>query len=237
MPKAKAAEAVKKVTDECILRMGNVIEWREKMYTLATTEFGEVGTYFYTNVPFKYPYPHERDYNPYNVEIVAQPGVEPPAAAVAAGQPQAAAVAAVDDIDEEEAEIAEVVEEEEVGPVLAPPPVLEDEVLRGDAFVARRKREEASHMALRKPWGMTWSRMSPKSQSKVREEPGFERACLDLNASRLWTYIRRSHLTHIYGEDDEMSAANIHDQAPRYNNLRQGIRNIFQISKSGSITR
>jgi hypothetical protein len=232
MPKAKAAEAVKKVTNECILRMGksnNVIEWREKMYTLATTEFGEVGTYFYTNVPFKYPYPHERDYNPYYVEIVAQPGVEPPAAAVAAGQPQAAAVAAVDDIDEEEVEIAEEVEEEEVGPVLAPPPVLEDEVrnaliskLRGDVFVARRKREEASHMALRKLWGMTWSRMSPQSQSKVREDPGFERACLELNAIRLRTYIRRSHLTHIYGEDDEISAANIHDQALRYNNLRQG---------------
>ena len=236
MPKAKAAEAVKKVSDECILRMGksnNVIEWREKMYTLATTEFGEVGTYFYTNVPFKYPYPHERDYNPYYVEIVPQPGVEPPApAAVAAGQPQAAAVAVAeaDDIDEEEADVAEV-EEEEVGPALAPPPVLEDEIrnaliskLRGDAFVARRKREEASHTALRKLWGMTWSRMSAQSQSKVREEPGFERACLELNAIRLWTYIRRSHLTHIYGEDDEMSAANIHDQALRYNNLRQGDR-------------
>jgi hypothetical protein len=39
---------------------------------------------------------------------------------------------------------------------------------------------------------------------------------------KLWTYIRKSHLTHIFGEDDEMSVANIHDQSLRYHNLGQG---------------
>jgi hypothetical protein len=58
--------------------------------------------------------------------------------------------------------------------------------------------------------------------SKVREDPDFERASLDLDSIALWTFIRKSHLTHIYGEDDEMSAVNIHDQALRHNNLRQG---------------
>jgi hypothetical protein len=43
-----------------------------------------------------------------------------------------------------------------------------------------------------------------------------------LASNALWTFIRKSHLTHIYGEDDEMSAVNIHDQALRYHNLRQG---------------
>ena len=61
-----------------------------------------------------------------------------------------------------------------------------------------------------------------QSQSKVREEPGFEQACLDLDSIKLWAYTRKSHLTHIFGEDDEMSVANIHDQALRYHNLRQG---------------
>ena len=35
---------------------------------------------------------------------------------------------------------------------------------------------------------------------------------------------RRSHLTHIYCDDDYMAIANVHDQSLRYNNLRQGDR-------------
>jgi hypothetical protein len=73
MPKAKAAEAGGKGPDTCMLKMGksnNVIQWREEMYNLATEEFGEVGKYFYTNVAYKYPLPHEREYNPFYVEPV-----------------------------------------------------------------------------------------------------------------------------------------------------------------------
>jgi Zinc knuckle len=77
-------------------------------------------------------------------------------------------------------------------------------------------------LGLRKMWSKTWVRMSPQSQSKAREEPGFERACLALDSIKLWTYFRKSHLTHIFGEDDEMSVANIHDQSMKYLNLRQG---------------
>ena len=217
MPKTKPAEAGKKSPEECLLKMGknnNVIQWREEMYNLATEEFGEVGTYFYTNVAFRFPFPHERDYNPFYVE---------PAAAE-----EAPAAALDDDEDEEDEED----EEEDIGePVPGPEPGLPlatqlalVKKLREGAYEARRKREEAAHLALRKMWAKTWVRMSPQSQSKVREEPGFDAACLNLDSIKLWTYIRKSHLTHIFGEDDEMSAANVHDQTMRYHNLRQGDR-------------
>jgi hypothetical protein len=45
---------------------------------------------------------------------------------------------------------------------------------------------------------------------------------VELDSIALRTFIRKSHLTYIYGEDDEISAVNIHDQALRYHNLRQG---------------
>jgi hypothetical protein len=77
------------------------------------------------------------------------------------------------------------------------------------AYKARRKREEAAAQE-------NVVKMLTQSQSKVREEPDFERSSLDLDSSR------KSHLTHIYGEDDEMSAVNMHNQALRYHNLRQG---------------
>ena len=186
------------------------IQWREEMYNLATSEFGEVGTYFYTGVAYRYPYPHERDYNPFYVEAV-------PAAPVA------------DEDDEEEEDDVE----EDIGvPVVLPEvhaPVLPEATqlalinkLREGAYEGRRRQQEAALLGLKKMWAKTWVRMSSQSQSKVREEPGFEQACLDLDSIKLWTYIRKSHLTHIFGEDDEMSVANIHDQALRYHNLRQG---------------
>jgi hypothetical protein len=61
MPKPKAVETAVKGADTIMLRMGkanNVIQWKEDMYSLATEEFGEVGTYFYTNVAYQYPFSH-----------------------------------------------------------------------------------------------------------------------------------------------------------------------------------
>jgi hypothetical protein len=79
MLKPKSVETGTKVPDTCILKMGkgnNGIQWREEMYNIATEEFGEVGTYFYTNVAHQYPYPHEREYNPFYVEPAAEAGAE-----------------------------------------------------------------------------------------------------------------------------------------------------------------
>jgi hypothetical protein len=42
-------------------KSNNVIQWREKMNNLATEEFGEVGTYSFTNIAYKYPFPHQRE--------------------------------------------------------------------------------------------------------------------------------------------------------------------------------
>jgi hypothetical protein len=80
MPKSKSVETVKE-PEICILRMGkhnNVVQWKESMYNLATELFGEVGTYFHTNVAYRFPYPHEREYSPYYFE----PVLVAPAAAV-----------------------------------------------------------------------------------------------------------------------------------------------------------
>jgi hypothetical protein len=114
MPKAKAVETVGKVPDTTLLRMGkanNVIQWREDMYNLATEEFGEVGTYFYTNVGYKY---HERDYNPFYVKPVEETIIEE--------------AEAVDEVDEDDEVIADDVED--IGVVVAnepaPPPDLPD---------------------------------------------------------------------------------------------------------------
>jgi Reverse transcriptase (RNA-dependent DNA polymerase)/Zinc knuckle len=211
MPKTKTVEAAKE-PEICILKMGknnNVILWKESMYNMATELFGEVGTYFYTNVAYRYPFPHEREYNPFFVEPALVGPAEGP---------------------EEEGEANENGEENEADAAEPEPePVLPDETvlalvnkLRLGAYEARRKRQDLAILSLRRMWGKTWARMSIQSQSKVREDPDFERAFTELDSIALWTFIRKTHLTHIYGEDDEMSAVNIHDQSMRYHNLRQG---------------
>ena len=45
---------------------------------------------------------------------------------------------------------------------------------------------------------------------------------MQFDSVRLWQFIKRSHLTHVYGEDDSMRAVNIHEQTLRYNYLSQG---------------
>lgn len=49
-----------------------------------------------------------------------------------------------------------------------------------------------------------WMRMSAASQSKIKEEPGYEAACVAGDCVILWRLIRRIHLTHIYGDLDPM---------------------------------
>jgi hypothetical protein len=173
-------------------KANNVIQWREDMYNLATEEFGEVGTYFYTNVAYKYPFPHEREYNPFNVDPLEE----------------ASADEAVDDEEGDDEEEDEADVDEDIGvlveqPEAVPVPPLPDATrlalinnLREGAYEGRRKKQEAALLGLRKMWSKTWVRMSPQSQSKVREEPGFDKA-LELDSIKLWTYIRKSHLTHI----------------------------------------
>ena len=99
--------------------------------------------------------------------------------------------------------------------------------LRANAFEGRRKAMDTQRVDEQKLFPLMWSRMSAGSKSKVREEPGFEACRLRLDSVQLWHYIRRSHLTHIYGEDDSMRAVNVHEQTLRYNYLRQGEREVI----------
>ena len=68
-----------------------------------------------------------------------------------------------------------------------------------------------------KIWSIMWAKMSPASQSKIQEMPNFEQACLERDCVLLWGFVRRTHLTHIYGEGDPMSKVNDQEAENRYN--------------------
>ena len=187
-------------------RQNNVVQWREEMQDEACGLYGMTGMFSSTDESHFIPYPREEDYNP------DQP---PPVA------------------DEEDTDDDASAEEVLVGPAPAPavlpvqyPPAF-IEKLRANAFEGRRKLVEAQKIDEQKLFPLMWKRMSTASQSKVREEPGFESARMRLDSVKLWEYIKRSHLTHVYGEDDSMRAVNIHEQTIRYNYLRQGDREVI----------
>ena len=94
--------------------------------------------------------------------------------------------------------------------------------LREDCYTGRRKEVTQQRLDEMKIWSMMWSRMSPASQSKVREEEGFDAAELARDCVRLWEFIRRTHLTHIFGDGDPMMQLNIQEQECKYAALRQG---------------
>ena len=60
------------------------------------------------------------------------------------------------------------------------------------------------------------------SQSKVQESEGYEAALLQRDCVRLWEFVRRTHLTHIYGDGDPMVQVNIQEQETRYAELKRG---------------
>jgi hypothetical protein len=66
--------------------------------------------------------------------------------------------------------------------------------------------------------------MSSASLAEVREFPEYEEAKASRDVIVLWGFIRKSHLTHVYGSSDNMRAVNINDQLIRFGNMRQGDR-------------
>ena len=62
--------------------------------------------------------------------------------------------------------------------------------------------------------------MSMDSQSRVREEEGYRVRPRVV----LWTLIRRTHLTHMFGDTDPMMEINQHNQESKYGMMRQGDR-------------
>jgi hypothetical protein len=103
--------------------------------------------------------------------------------------------------------------------------------LREGAFEGRRRAMDKQRTDERLIWPLMWSKMSPASQSKVKEDPDYENAYLNLDCVRLWGFIRRTHLTHIFGDGDPLREINIQEQESRYSNLRQDDREFISAFK------
>jgi hypothetical protein len=203
MKNVKTAEAKEKAAEGCILQIGknnNVVLWKEEMQLIACGLYGMTGLFFSTNERYFQPFPLEEDYNPYYV------------------QPQTVNDAAEENDEEENEDETDA----PAGPAPAEPAVVTAvsakllAKLREGAFEGRRRSMELQRTNEQKLWPLMWSKMSTASQSKVREDPEYETAYLRLDSIKLWDFIRRTHLTHIYGEDDAMLLVNIHDQTSRY---------------------
>ena len=95
---------------------------------------------------------------------------------------------------------------------------LKKDAFTGRAQLAQQKLDEEQI------WSIMWMRMSPASQSKVKEEDGFLNACDRKDCVALWGMIRRTHLTHVFGDLDSMVRLNKREQMTRYSSLRQGDR-------------
>jgi hypothetical protein len=90
--------------------------------------------------------------------------------------------------------------------------------LREGAFEGRRKAIETQKANERTVYAMILCKLSVASQNRVRAEEEFEEVSLTLDSVRLWEIIRRTHLTHIFGET-------------RFAALRQGDREYISTFK------
>ena len=87
--------------------------------------------------------------------------------------------------------------------------------LREECFTSRIKNIAQQRSDEKKIWSIMWEAMSTASQGKVREEENYPAAELARDCVVLWEMIRRTHLTHIYGQDDPMLQLNIREQEMR----------------------
>ena len=93
--------------------------------------------------------------------------------------------------------------------------------LRKSAYESRRKAVETQRSDERLIYGIMWGKMSEASQSRVREEAAFNEAYQTLDCVQLWTLIRRTHLTHAFGDGDPMAVVNTQAQEARYFSMKQ----------------
>jgi hypothetical protein len=223
--------------DPCMLLYGprnNIIAWREAMEEKCVEKYGMSGTFFSTNKIYLIPYLREEDWHPYPEMLEPESdwdsdnGTDVTALTDVAVQPQ----------------VGPVADEGEEGAAVAPPaaipahapeadvppngPTAEQRALitkmHGNAVDSRRRKIEEQELNLTKMWPLVYSCMSPQSQAKVKEFPGYEIAKSTRDVIKLWEYIRKSHLTHMYGATDKMRAVNVNDQKMKFNNMRQGDR-------------
>jgi hypothetical protein len=225
MPQKKASELAQDAA-ECVLKIGknnNVVQWKEAMQTELTAQFGLVGIFFTTNERYVQPFPREEDCIPESPES----GDEAEEAVVlvdAEGEQLPAVEIAVQAVAREAAAQARRDAKRRAKEKL----ILK---LREGAYEGRRKAMEIQKANERTAYPMMWRKMSLASQSRVREEEEFEKFSLSLDCVGLWELIRRTHLTHIFGDGDPMREVNILEQETRFGALRQGEREYISTFK------
>ena len=96
--------------------------------------------------------------------------------------------------------------------------------LKETVFTTRMKTMIQAREDEAKIWNLMWIKMSPASRCKVQEQPEYEAANVRKDCVILWDLIRRTHLTHIFGQGDPLQLLNIKEQEGRYESLRQGER-------------
>ena len=230
MPPKRAVD-VPKDTNECILRYGksnNVIQWSEEMQTAATALYGLSGMFFSTNRSHVPPRVNEEEIlqslvdSEEEEEDDDEEEDDEPAAAQTSARPVGRAAARVRAKSAKEArrEAKAKTNEKLISK------------LREGAYESRRKAIQTVKDDERKIWPMMWVRMSPASQCRVREEEDFEDARLNLDCVRLWTFIRETHLTHIFGVGDPQKEVNALEQQIRFAGMKQGEREYISTFKT-----
>jgi Zinc knuckle len=222
MPPKKSNEPLKDAA-ECILRIGknnNVVQWKEEMQTTVTALYGLTGMFFTTNERYVQPFPREEDYIPDFPESDDEDEEEVGEQLDAEGEPLPAVDVAAQAVAREAAANARMETKRRAREKLI-------SKLREGAYEGRRKAMEIQKANERTVWPMMWTRMSQASQSRVKEEEEY----LALDCVKLWSFIRRTHLTHIFGDGDPMREVNILEQETRFAALRQGDREYISTFK------
>ena len=224
MPPKRVPEAVKSA-EECMLLYGkhnNVIKWKEHMQTMVTELYGIIGMFFTTNKRYQLPRVSYADYSSESESSESEdeevdpdaPALSPEEIAILAAEKAARATAR----EARNGRRRRIAEKARVK-------------FREDEYIQRKKDLKTQKENERTVYPMMWKRMSPASQSRVREEEQYEQAYLSLDCILLWSLIRKTHLTHIFGDSDPMNDVNMHEQENKYNSLRQGEREFISTFK------
>ena len=192
------------------------------MQTIVTELYGILGMFFTTNVRYeqprttiKYPEDSESEDSTSESEIEARPAISPEVrAAYLEGKPARDAAREIRNERRRRSNDRSRAKYKE-----------EDYLQRKRDIKAQKEHE-------RTIFPMMWKRMSTDSQSRVREEEGYRTAYLTLDCVLLWTLIRRTHLTHMFGDTDPMKEINQHEQESKYGMMRQGERELITTFKA-----
>ena len=103
---------------------------------------------------------------------------------------------------------------------------------REEDYIQRQRDLKTQRENERTVFPMMWKRMSTNSQNRVKEEDEYRTAYLTLDCVLLWTLIRKTHLTHMYGDSDPMREVNRHEQECKYGMMRQGEREFINTFKA-----